>query len=37
MIDLRHPRAVLATCLPWAEIEAAAPAFAHRDRAGRDI
>lgn len=36
MIDLRHPLAVLATRMPWAEIEAAlAPAFAHRDRAGR--
>lgn len=36
MIDLRHPLAVLATRMPWTEIEAAlAPAFAHRDRAGR--
>jgi IS5 family transposase len=36
MIDLRDPLAVLATRMPWVEIEAAlAPAFAHRDRAGR--
>ncbi|GAB4037506.1 MAG: hypothetical protein Fur0014_05270 [Rubrivivax sp.] len=36
MIDLRHPLAVLATRMPWTEIEAGvAPAFAHRDRAGR--
>lgn len=36
MIDLCHPLAVLAMRMPWAEIEAAlAPAFAHRDRAGR--
>lgn len=35
MIDMRHPLAVLATRMPWAEIEAAlAPAFAHRDRKG---
>ena len=35
MIDLRHPLAVLARRLPWAQIEAAlAPALAHRDRAG---
>ncbi len=33
MIDLRHPLAVLATRLPWAEMEkAVAPAFAHKDR-----
>lgn len=38
MIDLRHPLAVLATRIPWAEIEAAlAPAFAHKDRAGRTV
>jgi IS5 family transposase len=36
MIDLRHPLAVLATRLPWTEIEKTlAPAFAHRDRKGR--
>jgi IS5 family transposase len=36
MIDLRHPLAVLASRMPWADIEAAlAPAFAHRDRAAR--
>ena len=36
MIDLRHPLAVLATRLPWAEIEKTlAPAFAHKDRKGR--
>jgi transposase, IS5 family len=35
MIDLRHPLAVLATRMPWAEIEASlAPALAHKDRAG---
>jgi transposase, IS5 family len=35
MIDMQHPLAVLATRMPWAQIEAAlAPAFAHRDRAG---
>ena len=35
MIDMRHPLAVLATRMPWAEIEAAlAPAFAHKDRKG---
>jgi IS5 family transposase len=38
MIDLAHPLAVLATRMPWAEIEAAlAPAFAHKDRAGREV
>jgi IS5 family transposase len=37
MIDLAHPLAVLSTRMPWSEIEAAlAPAFAHKDRAGRD-
>ncbi len=36
MIDLRHPLAVLATRMPWAEIEAAlAPLLAHKDRSGR--
>jgi transposase, IS5 family len=36
MIDMRHPLAVLATRMPWAEIEASlAPAFAHKDRAGK--
>jgi transposase, IS5 family len=36
MIDLRHPLAVLATRMPWAEIEAwLAPALAHKDRAGK--
>jgi IS5 family transposase len=36
MIDLRHPLAVLASRLPWPQIEAAlAPYFARRDRAGR--
>lgn len=38
MIDLAHLLAVLATRMPWAEIEAAlAPAFAHKDRAGREV
>ena len=38
MIDLRHPLAVLATRMPWADIEAAlAPAFAHLDRKGRVV
>jgi transposase, IS5 family len=36
MIDMRHPLVVLASRMPWAEIEAAlAPALAHRDRKGR--
>ena len=36
MIDLRHPLAVLASRLPWTQIEAnLAPVFAHADRAGR--
>lgn len=36
MIDLKHPLAVLATRLPWPEIEAMlVPLFAHRDRTGR--
>ena len=35
MIDLRHPLAVLAQRMPWAQIESAlAPALAHKDRAG---
>ena len=38
MIDLRHPLAVLASRMPWAEIEASlAPLFAHRSRAGRTV
>jgi transposase, IS5 family len=38
MIDLRHPLAVLATRMPWAAIEASlAPAFAHKDRAGKTL
>jgi IS5 family transposase len=38
MIDLRHPLAVLATRMPWAQIESnLAPVFARRDRAGRAI
>ena len=38
MIDMRHPLAVLATRMPWAEIEAAlAPAFAHKDRKGNVV
>ncbi len=38
MIDLRHLLAVLATRMPWAEIESAqAPCFARRDRKGRPI
>ena len=38
MIDLRHPLAVLATRMPWAQIEASlAPVFAHKDRAGRRL
>jgi IS5 family transposase len=36
MIDLRHPLAVLASRMPWSQIEASlAPVFAHRDRKGR--
>ena len=36
MVDPRHPLVVLATRLPWAQIEASlAPLFAHKDRAGR--
>lgn len=38
MIDLRHPLAVLASRLPWAQIEAAlAPHFARQVREGRAI
>lgn len=38
MIDMRHPLAVLATRMPWKDIEAAsAPVLAHKDRAGRGI
>lgn len=38
MIDLRHPLAALAQRLPWKQIEAAlAPAFARRDRPGREV
>jgi IS5 family transposase len=38
MIDLRHPLAVLATRMPWSEIEGSlAPLFAHRARAGRSV
>jgi IS5 family transposase len=38
MIDLRHPLAVLALRMPWAQIESnLAPCFVHRDRAGRSV
>jgi IS5 family transposase len=38
MIDLRHPLAVLATRMPWTEIEASlAPLLAHKDRSGRIV
>jgi IS5 family transposase len=38
MIDLRHPLAVLASRLPWAQIEASlAPALARRVRDARFI
>ena len=38
MIDLHHPLAVLASRLPWAQIEAAlAPCFARKERAGRSV
>jgi transposase, IS5 family len=38
MIDMRHPLAVLATRMPWTEIEAAlAPLLAHKDRSGRIV
>jgi IS5 family transposase len=37
-VDPRHPLAVLASRMPWAQIEAAlAPAFAHKDRKGRVV
>jgi IS5 family transposase len=36
MIDLRHPLAVLANRMPWAQIEAAlSPAFARKIRPGQ--
>ena len=38
MIDMRHPLVVLATRMPWADIEAAlAPVLAHKDRSGRVV
>src|SRR5574338_173415 len=38
MIDLRHPLAVLAQRMPWAQLEAVrAPAFARRDRPGKAV
>ena len=38
MVDPRHPLAVLARKMPWAQIESAlAPAFAHKDRNGRAV
>ncbi|AZK87998.1 hypothetical protein BO993_14510 [Xanthomonas oryzae pv. oryzae] len=38
MIDPRHPLAVLARRLPWAQIEAVlAPHFARKVRAGRAV
>jgi hypothetical protein len=38
MIDMRHPLAVLAMRMPWAEIEASlAPVLAHKDRSGRVV
>lgn len=38
MIDLRHPLAVLATRMPWAQIEATlAPVFARRAREGQAV
>ncbi len=38
MIHMRHPLAVLATRMPWAQIAASlAPLFAHRSRAGRSV
>ena len=38
MIDIRHPLAVLSTCMPWAEIEASlAPVLAHNDCRGRMV
>ncbi len=33
MIDMRHPLAVLATRMPWGQIEVSlAPLLAHKDR-----
>jgi hypothetical protein len=38
MIDLRHPLAVLANRMPWAQIEfALIPAFARRNRQGHAV
>ncbi|MDE2150229.1 MAG: IS5 family transposase [Gammaproteobacteria bacterium] len=38
MIDLHHPLAVLATRMPWAQLEAAlAPCFARQDRPGERV
>jgi IS5 family transposase len=38
MVDMRHPLAVLASRMPWSQIESAlAPAFAHKDRKGRTV
>jgi IS5 family transposase len=38
MIDLRHPLAVLANRMPWAQIEAAlAPSFARSARSGKAV
>lgn len=38
MIDMRHPLAVLATRMPWGEIEASlAPLLAHKNRAGQVV
>ncbi|WP_246417340.1 IS5 family transposase [Rehaibacterium terrae] len=38
MIDLRHPLVVLATRMPWAQLEAAvAPCFARQDRPGERL
>ncbi|MGE0559974.1 MAG: transposase, partial [Burkholderiales bacterium] len=38
MIDLRHPLAVLARRMPWAQIESSlAPLFAHKNRSGQHI
>jgi IS5 family transposase len=38
MIDMRHPLAVLATRMPWGEIEASlAPLLAHKNRTGKAV
>jgi IS5 family transposase len=38
MIDMRHPLAVLANRMPWAQIESAlAPAFARKNRQGQAV